>query len=90
MWTREQLSYIIKEDENFAVYLYVEGVEAPFQYQPTWPNNTPWRNFDDAKLYAEQCIESIINPEAPLPDNYPDQVEKEYRPKEPRKPAGAE
>lgn len=59
--------------------------DAPFFYQPTWPDNTPWASKQEATDWAELFIESMSNPESEfIPGDGPDE------PRKPRPVATAE
>ena len=50
--------------------------DAPFMFQPDWPDVTPWENAAEATDWAEVFIASLENPESELvagnsPDNHP-------------------
>jgi hypothetical protein len=45
----------------------------PFIRQPNWPNQTPWANADEARMWATQFVESIENESAPFPQNGPNE-----------------
>lgn len=49
---------------------------APFLLQPTWPNNTAWKDRAEAESWVEVFIESLENPESEFiagnsPENHP-------------------
>jgi hypothetical protein len=58
------LSYTINPD-TFAVNIFVSGQTIPIVYQPDWPNSTPWSGTQEASTWAELCIQSIVNQDAP-------------------------
>jgi hypothetical protein len=58
------LSYTI-DPNNFAVKIFVSGQELPIVYQPDWPNATPWSSATEAELWAQLCIQSIVDADAP-------------------------
>lgn len=39
-------------------------INAPFLFQPDWPNATPWADADEAESWALAVIESLENPES--------------------------
>jgi hypothetical protein len=50
--------------------------DAPFFYQPDWPNATPWATKAEAETWVQVFIESLENPESEFvagdsPDNHP-------------------
>ena len=50
--------------------------DAPFAFQPDWPDTTPWASKAEAKAWAELFIESLEDPESEFvpgdnPDNHP-------------------
>lgn len=59
------LNYSI-DNESFEVNIYMSGTHVPIINQPNWPNGEPWSDFNDANLWAQLCILSIINEEAPF------------------------
>ena len=58
------LSYTIDQD-TFAVNIFVSGQTTPIVYQPDWPNSTPWSSAQEASTWAELCIQSIVDQDAP-------------------------
>lgn len=66
------LNYSYEIDENGAVWIY-DGVNPePFMHQPTWPNNTPWKE-GEASKWADQVILSLTDSEADLPGDSPEE-----------------
>lgn len=53
------------DDNSFEVNIYVSGTNVPIISQPNWPNGQPWDDYNDANLWAQLCILSIQQPEAP-------------------------
>jgi len=48
-------------------------LNAPFFYQPNWPNGTEWADKAEAQAWLDLFIESMENPESEyLPGNSPD------------------
>jgi len=50
--------------------------DAPFFFQPDWPDGTPWANKSEAEDWAQVFIESLDNPESEFvagenPENHP-------------------
>lgn len=41
-------------------------LDAPFLFQPDWPNGTPWADKAEAQAWVELYIESLLNPESEL------------------------
>lgn len=67
------LSYVI-DSETFAITVFVNDSSEPSLYQPNWPDGTNWASFNEAQLWAEQYISSMLNdtaPYAPLGPNTP-------------------
>lgn len=58
------LTYTI-DNNTFAVNIYSDNNPIPIINQPNWPNGTPWGDLNDASLWAQLCILSIKDPEAP-------------------------
>jgi hypothetical protein len=58
------LRYTVDET-SLLVSIFVENNLTPIINQPYWPNGTPWGDANDASLWAQLCILSIVNPEAP-------------------------
>jgi hypothetical protein len=52
-------------DNPLEVYIYVSGNPVPIIYQPNWPNGNAWDTYNDADLWAQSCILSITDPDAP-------------------------
>jgi len=53
------------DNSTFAVNIFVSGNNVPVIHQPNWPNGTPWNNYNEADNWAQLCILSINDPEAP-------------------------
>lgn len=50
---------------------------APFIYQPHWPNGAEWTDKAEAQTWLDLFIESLENPESEyLPGNSPDEPKK--------------
>jgi hypothetical protein len=50
--------------------------DAPFMFQPDWPDVTPWANAGESTHWAEVFIASLENPESEFvagnsPDSHP-------------------
>jgi hypothetical protein len=58
------LSYTVNPN-TFAVNIYVEGRSEPVIYQPDWPNSTPWSSLLEAETWAQECIQAILDENAP-------------------------
>lgn len=58
------LTYTV-DDTTFAVRIYIEGQNEPIIYQPDWPNSTPWASHTEAELWAQLCIQAIVDNDAP-------------------------
>jgi hypothetical protein len=58
------LTYTINND-SFVVNIYVSGNPTPVIYQPNWPNGTEWGTYNEADTWAQLCILSITDPDAP-------------------------
>jgi len=39
-------------------------LNAPFLYQPDWPDGTAWANKEEAQAWADLFVESLQNPES--------------------------
>lgn len=50
---------------TFAVSIYSDSQIEPVIFQPDWPNGTPWVSKNEAETWAQLCIASIENPNAP-------------------------
>jgi hypothetical protein len=51
-------------------------LDAPFFFQPDWPDTTPWASKEEAEDWALVFVESLENPESEFmpgngPDNHP-------------------
>lgn len=53
------------DNNNFAVNIFVSGNPVPIIFQPDWPNGTQWNNYAEADSWAQLCILSITDPDAP-------------------------
>lgn len=64
------MAYRYEVDEQNAVRIWntdaPNGEDAPFIYQPDWPDTTPWGSREEAAAWAELFIESLTNPDAEL------------------------
>ena len=58
------LTYTI-DNSTFAVNIFVSGNNVPIIYQPNWPNGTSWNNYNEADNWAQLCILSINDEQAP-------------------------
>lgn len=58
------LIYTIDND-SFAVNIFVSGNPVPIIFQPDWPNGAPWTSSQEADTWAQLCIDSIVDPDAP-------------------------
>jgi hypothetical protein len=48
-------------------------LNAPFIFQPDWPDTTPWASKEEAEDWAQVFIESLENPESEfIPGGSPD------------------
>jgi hypothetical protein len=50
--------------------------DAPFFFQPDWPNGSAWANKAEAEDWANVFIESLVNPDSDFvagdsPENHP-------------------
>lgn len=57
------LTYTIEADNTVAIYSDTQ-IE-PIILQPNWPNGTPWSSSAEASTWAELCIASMQDPNAP-------------------------
>lgn len=51
-------------------------INAPFLYQPNWPDGTNWANKEEAEGWTQVFIESLENPDSEFivggsPENHP-------------------
>ena len=53
------------DPNTFAVRIYSDSQENAVIFQPDWPNSTPWANTQEAETWAQLCILSMENNEAP-------------------------
>lgn len=58
------LTYTV-DSNTFAVRIFKEGQSEPIIYQPDWPNSTPWASTTEAELWAQLCIQAIVDNDAP-------------------------
>jgi hypothetical protein len=58
------LTYTINENP-LEVYIFSSGNETPIIYQPNWPNGEAWSDTNEASSWAQACILSIVDQEAP-------------------------
>lgn len=64
------LSYTV-DPNTFAVRIFREGQVEPIIYQPNWPNSTPWASDTEAELWAQLCIQAIVDHDAPYAPSGP-------------------
>jgi hypothetical protein len=57
------MHYEIEKNTN-AVKVWKDGEDAPFLFQPEFPDGTPFANFIEAKKFAEAVIAHHTDPEA--------------------------
>lgn len=58
------LTYTV-DPTTFAINIFTEGKEQPIVFQPDWPNGTPWGSSTEAELWAQLCIQAIVDDNAP-------------------------
>lgn len=58
------LTYTV-DPVTFAVNIFTEGRNEPIVYQPDWPNSNPWASSAEASLWAQLCIQAIVDDDAP-------------------------
>lgn len=44
------------DTETFAISIFNDGEEIPFQYQPHYPNNDSFDSYEEAELWAQASI----------------------------------
>ena len=44
---------------NKTVEVFAEGSNVPFLRQPTWPDQSPWADAEEARTWAEMFVESL-------------------------------
>ena len=59
------------DSSSFAVSIFASGVDRPVIYQPDWPNNSPWGSSTEAELWAQLCIQSMEDSNAPYAPSGP-------------------
>jgi hypothetical protein len=57
------LTYTI--NENNLVHIYSDTQIEPIIIQPSWPNGTPWVSETEASAWAQLCIVSMEDRDAP-------------------------
>ncbi len=64
------MSYRYEVDEGNAVRIWDElnpnELNAPFIFQPHWPNGDPWASAEEASAWAELFINTLVDPEAEI------------------------
>lgn len=62
--------YRYELDENHAIRAWDDEnpneLNAPFLFQPTWPDGTAWANEEEATAWVELVITSLENPDSEL------------------------
>jgi hypothetical protein len=64
------IRYEIEEGTNSVKVFYGDS-ELPSLYQPHWPNNTPWKNAEEAEDWAKLYVASVEDEDAPFAPNGP-------------------
>jgi hypothetical protein len=59
------LTYTV-DPNDFSIKIYASGQNEPIVYQPDWPNSTPWSSAAESALWAQLCIQSIVDTDAPF------------------------
>lgn len=64
------MRYRFEIDSNNAISIWDEEnpneLGAPFLFQPSWPTGQKWADLNEATIWAELLIESLINEESVL------------------------
>jgi len=58
------LVYTIDQN-SYNVNIYISGNNIPIINQPNWPNGESWSSYNEADQWAQLCIMSIRQPDAP-------------------------
>lgn len=58
------LTYTI-DPQSFAVQIFSSGNPNPIINQPDWPNGAAWSSSSEAALWAQLCIQAIVDRDAP-------------------------
>jgi hypothetical protein len=53
------------DQNDFSVKIFSDTQEQPIIFQPDWPNGTPWGSSTEAELWAQLCIQAIVDDNAP-------------------------
>lgn len=65
-WDKTLSRYKFEIDENNAIRVWdlenPNEINAPFFYQPDWPNGTPWASRKEAEDWVLLFIETMENP----------------------------
>jgi hypothetical protein len=64
------LTYAVDND-SFVVNIYSSDNPVPIIFQPNWPNGTAWGSYVDAENWAQLCILSITDTDAPYAPSGP-------------------
>jgi|GEM_PF-5939387 len=57
------------DESTFAVKVFSDGEDAPFLFQPDYPNGDAFSSVDEATTWAEAFIASVTDPAAPFAPN---------------------
>jgi hypothetical protein len=57
------LRYEIEEATN-AVRVFYPDSDVPSLFQPDWPDGTPWKDYDEARRWADLYISSVVDESA--------------------------
>jgi hypothetical protein len=56
----KNLKYEIDNENGFAIKVWdldnPNESNAPFLFQPSWPNDEPWSSYEEAKTWADQFV----------------------------------
>lgn len=64
------LTYTV-DSNSFLVQIYMEGSSQAIIYQPDWPDGTPWSSKEEAEIWAQLCIQAIVDDSAPYAPSGP-------------------
>lgn len=59
------MSFTYTVDENKLIKIFSNTQQEPVIVQPNWPNGTQWTSIEEASNWAELCIASMENQQAP-------------------------
>jgi len=61
------MTYVIDDNNVFAISVFSDGGDIPFLYQPTYPNGDIFGSHNEADKWAKAYEVYVVNPNGPFP-----------------------